>query len=129
MFLSVSWHAGPLSRSPTYVPDSVGGLAGTVLVTYEAVESRGTEPLLAVGALEARVAQTGPVDVVTLGAVLAVAPLAAPRAVRAHRTLVLASGHHVNNRKRFVLMLKKKTHSVSNILFCHSTSIFLVCKN
>ena len=48
-------------------------MAGAVLVADEAIEARGTEAVLAAGALEALVAQAGAVDVVAPGAVLAVA--------------------------------------------------------
>ena len=74
-------------------PDGVGRGTGAVLVTDETVEPRGTEPLLAVRALEACVTQTRPVDVVTLGPVLTVTPLAALGPVGTDGALVLAPGH------------------------------------
>lgn len=73
-------------------PERVVGLAGAVSVTEESVQARGAEAVLAARALEALVAQTGPVDVVALGAVLTVTLVGALRPVGAHRAFVLAPG-------------------------------------
>lgn len=64
--------------------------AGAGALTQESVEAGGAEAVLTAGPLEAVVAQTRPVDVVTLGPVLAVAFVGALRPVGAHGALVLA---------------------------------------
>lgn len=72
------------------VPERVLHPAGAGFVTQESVLARGAEPVLAAGPFEAVVAQTGPVDVVALGPVLAVTLVGALRPVGADGTLVLA---------------------------------------
>lgn len=73
-------------------PECVCSFAGAVFVTDESVQAGGTEPVLAAGALKALVAQTGPVDVVTLGPVLTVTLVGTLRPVGADRAFILASG-------------------------------------
>lgn len=73
------------------VPERGLGPAGAVLVTEQPVQARGAEAVLAAGALEALVAQTGSVDVVALGTVLAVTFVGTLWSVRANRAFVLAS--------------------------------------
>ena len=46
------------------VPERVGRFARAVSIAHRSVQAAGTEAVLAAGALEALVAQTGPVDVV-----------------------------------------------------------------
>lgn len=73
-------------------PERVLLPAGTVLVAAESVEAGGAEAVLAARPLEALVAQTRPVDVVALGAVLTVALVGALRPIGSHRTLLLTPG-------------------------------------
>lgn len=73
----------------SHSPHGVGGITGADLVADEAVETCGTEPLLAIRAFKARFAEAGAVDVVTLGAVLTLARLVALRPEAAHGTVVL----------------------------------------
>ena len=80
------------------VPESVCSLAGAVFVADESIEAQGTEAVLAAGALEALVAQAGPVDVVALGSVLAVTLVGTLRPVSADWALVLASGGYTYNK-------------------------------
>ena len=74
------------------LPDGVGGVAGAVLVADESVEAGRAEPVLAVWAFEASIAQAGSVDVVTLGTVLAVTVKGTLGPVGAHRAFLLAPG-------------------------------------
>lgn len=73
-------------------PERVLRPAGTVLVAAESVEAGGAEAVLAARPLEALVAQTRPVDVVALGAVLTVALVGALRPIGSHWTLLLTPG-------------------------------------
>lgn len=73
-------------------PERVLRPAGTVLVAAESVEAGGAEAVLAARPLEALVAQTRPVDVVALGAVLTVTLVGALRAIGSHRTFLLTPG-------------------------------------
>lgn len=73
-------------------PERVLRPARAVLVTAQSVEAGGAEAVLAARPLEALVAQTRPVDVVALGAVLTVALVGALWAVGSHRTLLLTPG-------------------------------------
>lgn len=75
-------------------PDGVGAVTGAVFVTDEAVQTRGTEPLLAVGAFKPSFTQTGPVDVMTLGSILTLTPLVTLQTEAAHRTVVLTPAGH-----------------------------------
>lgn len=72
------------------LPERALRAAGAGALTQESVEAGGAEAVLTAGPLEAVVAQTRPVDVVTLGSVLAVALVGALRPVGAHGALVLA---------------------------------------
>lgn len=76
-----------LSRSP----ECVFHFAGAVFVTDDPIQAGGTEAVLAAGALETLVAEAGPVDVVALGPVLAVAFVGALWPIGADWTLLLAS--------------------------------------
>lgn len=76
----------------SHLPHGVGGITGADLVADEAVETCGTEPLLAIRAFKARFTQAGPVDVVTLGSILTLARLVTPRTEAAHGTVVLTPG-------------------------------------
>lgn len=74
----------------SHLPYSVGGITGAVLVTDEAVEAWGTEPLLAIRSFEPCVTQTGSIDMIALGSILTVTPLVALGTIGAHRAFVLA---------------------------------------
>lgn len=87
----------------SHLPHRVGGVTWAVLVTDEAIETLGTEALLAVRPFEPRVTQAGAVDVVALGSVLTVTPLVTLRSVGAHRALVLAPGREAPSNKRRLL--------------------------
>lgn len=76
----------------SHLPHGVGGITGADLVADEAVETCGTEPLLAIRAFKARFTQAGPVDVMTLGSVLTLARLVTLRTEAAHGTVVLTPG-------------------------------------
>lgn len=76
----------------SHLPHSVGGITGADLVADEAVETCGTEPLLAIRTFKARFTQAGPVDVMTLGSVLTLARLVTLRTEAAHGTVVLTPG-------------------------------------
>ena len=74
------------------LPACVGSVAGTLLVTLEAVASGGTGAHLAHVPREARLAGAGSADVVALGAVLTAAGLSTAHAVGPHGTLLLTPG-------------------------------------
>lgn len=57
------------------LPHGVGGITGAVLVTDKAVETWGTKSLLTIRSLKPGFTQTGSIDVVTLGSILAFTPL------------------------------------------------------
>lgn len=73
------------------VPECVAGFAGAVFVTDESIQAAGAEAVLTAGALEALVAQAGPVDVVALCPVLAVTFMGTLWSVSADRAFILAS--------------------------------------
>lgn len=73
-------------------PECVLCPARAVLVAAESVQAGWAETVLAAGPLETLVAQTRPVDVVALAAVLTVALVGALWAVGSHRTLLLTPG-------------------------------------
>lgn len=76
----------------SHLPHGVGGITGADLVTDEAIETWGTEPLLAIRAFKPCFAETGSVDMMTLGSVLTLTRLVTPRTEAAHRTVVLTPG-------------------------------------
>lgn len=75
------------------LPHSVGGIAGAVLVTDKAIKARGTESLLAIGSFKTSFTQTGSIDVVALGSIVALALLVTLWAVGAHGTVILTPVH------------------------------------
>lgn len=79
----------------SHLPHSVGGITGAVLVTDEAIETWGTESLLAIRPFKPCFTQTGSIDVMTLGSVLTLTPLVTLRTEAAHRTVVLTPGGHM----------------------------------
>lgn len=72
------------------LPACVLGVAGTLLITLEAVVPLGAEPHLAHLARVAWLAQTHATDVVALGPIHTAACLGTGHAVRSNRALVLA---------------------------------------
>lgn len=89
----------------SHLPHSVGGITGAVLVTDEAIETWGTESLLAIRPFKPCFAQTGSIDMMTLGSVLTLTPLVALRTEAAHRTVILTPGGHITLSLK--LLLKK----------------------
>lgn len=81
------------------VPERALSFAGAVLVTEQPEQARGAEPVLAAGALKALVAQTGSVDVVALGTILAVTFVGALGSVSTDWALILAPGMEDNGRR------------------------------
>lgn len=75
-------------------PHGVGTVAGAVFVTDEAIETRGTEPLLAIRAFKASFTETGSIDMMTLGSILTLTLLVALQTEAAHRTVILTPGGH-----------------------------------
>lgn len=82
-----------------HVPDCVWNMARTPLVAFQPIVSLGAHPLLAMDPFEAWVTQAGPIDVVALGSVLAVAFLHALKAKRPNRALLLASAKEKKQRQ------------------------------
>lgn len=78
-----------------HLPHGVGGITRAVLVTDEAIKAWRTESLLTIGAFKACFTQTGPIDMVTLGSVLTLAPLVTLRTKAAHRTIILTPGGQI----------------------------------
>lgn len=87
------------------LPDGVRGITRAILVTDEAVEAWGAEPLLAIRAFKPYFTQTGSIDVVTLGSVLTLTPLVTPRTEAAHGTVVLTPEGQIA--PSFELMVEK----------------------
>lgn len=87
----------------SHLPHSVGGITGAVLVTDEAIETWGTESLLAIRPFKPSFAQTGSIDMMTLGSVLTLTPLVTLRAEAAHRTVILTPGGHITLSLKLVL--------------------------
>ena len=83
------------SRLISHLPRGVGGITGAVLVTDEAIETWGTESLLAIRAFKPSFTQTGSIDVMTLGSILTLTPLVALRTEAAHRTVILTPGGQI----------------------------------
>lgn len=75
-------------------PHGVGTVTGAVFVTDEAIETWGTEPLLAIRAFKASFTETGSVDMMTLGSILTLTLLVALQTEAAHRTVILTPGGH-----------------------------------
>lgn len=90
----------------SHSPHGVGAVTGAVFVTDEAIETRGTESLLAIRAFKASFTQTGTVDVMTLGSILTLTLLVTLQTEAAHRTVVLTPGGHN------ALFLKLEKHCV-----------------
>lgn len=76
----------------SHSPHSVGGITGAVLVTDEAIETWGTESLLAIRALKPCFTQTSSIDMMTLGSILTRTGLVTLRTKAAHRTVLLTPG-------------------------------------
>lgn len=76
------------------LPHSVAGITGAVLVTDKAIETWGTESLLAIRPLKPRFTQAGSIDMVTLGPVLTLTPLVTLWTKGAHRTVILTPGEN-----------------------------------
>lgn len=95
----------------SHSPHSVGAVTGAVFVTDEAIETRGTESLLAIRAFKASFTQTGTIDMMTLGSILTLTLLVTLQTKAAHGTVVLTPGGHN------VLFLKLKKHCVLQLKF------------
>lgn len=95
----------------SHSPHGVGAVTGAVFVTDEAIETQGTEPLLAIRAFKASFTQTGTVDMMTLGSILTRTLLVTLQAEAAHGTVVLTPGGHN------VLFLKLEKNSVLQLKF------------
>lgn len=78
----------------SYSPQGVGAITGAVFVTDKAIETRGTESLLATRAFKASFTETGSVDMMTLGSILTLALLVTLQTEAAHGTVVLTPGGH-----------------------------------
>lgn len=78
----------------SHSPHGVGAITGAVFVTDEAVETWGTEPLLAIRAFKASFTETGSVDMMTFGSILTLTLLRTLQTEAAHRTVVLTPGGH-----------------------------------
>lgn len=78
----------------SHSPHGVGAIAGAVFVTDEAIETRGTEPLLAIRAFKTSFTETGSVDMMTLGSILTLTLLVTLQTEAAHRTVILTPGGH-----------------------------------
>lgn len=78
----------------SHSPHGVGAITGAVFVTDEAIETRRTEPLLAIRAFKTSFTETGSVDMMTLGSILTLTLLVALQTEAAHRTVILAPGGH-----------------------------------
>lgn len=76
----------------SHSPHGVGAITGAVFVTDEAIETRRTEPLLAVRAFKASFTETGSIDMMTLGSVLTLTLLVTLQTEAAHRTVILTPG-------------------------------------
>lgn len=72
-----------------YIPESVGNIAGTSLVAFEAVKPFWTHSFLTINPLKPRVTQARSVHMITLCTILAVTSLRALKAVCPDRTLFL----------------------------------------
>lgn len=81
-----------------FLPHSVGGVTGAVLVTDEAIEAWRTESLLAIRPFKPSFTQTGSIYMVTLGSILTLTPLVTLRPVGAHRTVILTPGGHLQSK-------------------------------
>lgn len=79
----------------SHLPHGVGGITGAVLVTDEAIETWGTESLLAIRAFKPCFTQTGSIDMMTLGSILTLTPLVTLRTKAAHRTVILTPGGQI----------------------------------
>lgn len=86
---TASFYTFPFCRSTAHIPDCVRRMTRTPFVAFQPVVSLGTDPLLTMDALKARITQTRSVDVVALGSVLAVTLLHALEAKCPHWTLLL----------------------------------------
>ena len=84
------------------LPACVLGVAGTPLVTLEAIVSLGTEAHLAHLPRVARFTQTRATDVVALGSVLTATRLATGHAKCTHRTLFLTPGEKGDGSIQFI---------------------------
>lgn len=78
----------------SHSPHGVGAITWAVFVTDEAIETRGTEPLLAIRAFKASFTETGSVDMMTLGSILTPTLLVTLQTEAAHRTVILTPGGH-----------------------------------
>lgn len=87
----------------SHLPHGVGGITGAVLVTDEAIETWGTESLLAIRAFKPCFTQTGPIDMMTLGSILTLTPLVTQWTEAAHGTVILTPGGKIT--LSFKLML------------------------
>lgn len=76
----------------SHSPHGVGAVTRAVFVTDEAIETRGTEPLLAIRAFKASFTETGSVDMVTLGSIPTLTLLVTLQTKAAHWTVILTPG-------------------------------------
>lgn len=95
----------------SHSPHGVGAVTGAVFITDEAIETRGTESLLAIRAFKASFTQTGTVDMMTLGSILTLTLLVTLQTEAAHGTVVLTPrGHNAP-------FLKVENHCVVQLKF------------
>lgn len=86
-----------------HLPHGVGGITRAVFVTDEAIETWGTESLLAIRAFKPGFTQTGPIDMMTLGSILTLTPLVTQWTEAAHRTVILTPGGKITLSFKLVL--------------------------
>lgn len=99
----------------SHSPHGVGAVTGAVFVTDEAVETRRTEPLLAIRAFKASFTETGSVDMMTLGSILTLTLLVTLQTEAAHRTVILAPG---GDKKCEILWEETSRTSVEILHYC-----------
>lgn len=72
-----------------YIPESVGNIARTPLVAFEAIKPFWTHSFLAINPFKSRVTHTRSIYMITLCTILAVTSLCALKAICPNRTLFL----------------------------------------
>lgn len=96
-----------------YIPESVGNIAGTSLVAFEAIKPFWTHSFLTINPLKSRVTQARSIHMITLCTILAVTSLRALKAVCPDRTLFLTPA------MKYVRQDPIKSHSLICLWLLH----------